>query len=209
MTRVSFSLTHFMYEDSNPFLGKVMSIVSLAPIFVIVMYCSEILLHREIETCFLLIGQLINLFINIFLKLICDMPRPDTALQHNNGMPSDHMQFMCFFAVYMTFFLLKRCKFIHRWMQYVAVLFIYVLTIIIFFSRLYLGEHFLDQLIVGSILGLINGSIWYYLNYHYFVHWYSTICSTKLFTLFQFKDYSNIPDVLTFEYDNCKKQKKN
>ena len=98
-----------------------------------------------------------NLFLNIFLKKTLKIPRPESipvscyrhsvaALQTNNGMPSDHMQFMGFFATYVILWLYKRyargsslliprVSFEYVWQRVGATVFIVLLTASIFISR--------------------------------------------------------------------------
>lgn len=52
-------------------------VVTLTPVFVMVMYATIILTRRDFQTCFICLGQLINVAINLVLKKIISQPRPE------------------------------------------------------------------------------------------------------------------------------------
>jgi dolichyldiphosphatase len=131
MTKKAFSLTYVTYDDGDV-VGFLAAGVTLAPIFIMVMYASLILFRREFHTLAMLVGQLINEISSVVLKEITEhsfpelakrpegKPRTDTYTSRvlcfalsasdktDSGMPSSHAQFMFFFATYVTLFMANR-----------------------------------------------------------------------------------------------------
>lgn len=109
-SRKAFSLTHVTYAQGDP-LGQVLAIASLAPVFIVVMFVTLIASRRDMRTMMFFAGQLADEGVNFVLKRAIDQPRPggtpDTSA-HSSGMPSNHSQFMGFFAGYAGLFLLLR-----------------------------------------------------------------------------------------------------
>jgi dolichyldiphosphatase len=146
----SFSLTHVSYVEGDT-IGKLLALVTLSPIFIIVMYSTILMTRRDIQTLFIVIGQLLNVFLNLTLKKLIKEPRPqerylfkgysDTFSDicrsglDDEGMPSNHSQFIAFFCVVYSFQFLFRCKNlprIFRWLYTVALL---GLAVLVCYSR--------------------------------------------------------------------------
>ena len=70
--------------------------------------------------------------------------RPGTATGHS--MPSGHTQGAASFFAAFAFYIQK------RWLLVLAV----IVTILMMFSRMYLGVHYLEDVIVGGILGFLT-----------------------------------------------------
>ena len=75
-------------------------------------------------------------------------------------MPSAHAQFMMFFAVYTMLFLSKRVRSTSRTERLVVGLGVQFLAILVTFSRVYLGYHTLEQVVVGNTVGIGTAVIW-------------------------------------------------
>jgi membrane-associated phospholipid phosphatase len=116
-------------------------------------------------------GIIVNIFLNIFIKLLWKEPRPNEnpqlfalALKQKNpllyqgglyynifGMPSGHAQT----AFFSTAFIIQCNK------KYVPFFLLYSLLILC--QRLYFSYHSLSQVLVGSIIGSLMGYSFYYL----------------------------------------------
>lgn len=75
MPLVPFSLTYVRYEE-NDLLGKMLALVTLSPVFIMVMYATILVIRRDIQTAFITFGQLMNVGMNLILKKIINDPRP-------------------------------------------------------------------------------------------------------------------------------------
>lgn len=90
-------------------------------------------------------------------------------------MPSSHAQFLTFFAIYLTLFLLLRHRpaqpvrrkspfpfslppfYLHR----LAALSILLLAVAVSLSRIYLNYHTSRQVLIGCIAGAVSALVWY------------------------------------------------
>ena len=94
---VSLSLTHVVYTQGDP-VGLLLSIITLSPIYIVVMYATLVAFRRDIDTFLALLGQLVGVAVTVGIKKAVDQPRPDGAHLDDEGMPSSHAQFIWFFA---------------------------------------------------------------------------------------------------------------
>ena len=97
MPRRPFSLTYVTYEDGDH-LGELCALLSLAPPFIVVAYATLLVARRDAHLAYILCGQLINGALNAILKATINQPRPGGCDHPGPGMPSDHSQFMAFWA---------------------------------------------------------------------------------------------------------------
>jgi dolichyldiphosphatase len=72
---VSFGLTHVMYIKGD-IIGYFLALLSLSPIFIMVMYATLIVFRRDFQTIFIVFGQLLNVAVNLILKKVISQPRP-------------------------------------------------------------------------------------------------------------------------------------
>ena len=105
--KASFSLTHVEYDEGSV-AGFLMAGLTLAPVYVMVMYATLVVVRREIHTLAMLCGQLVNLAINFVLKRLIRQPRPTGTSMGGHGMPSNHAQFIFFFGATASLFFLCR-----------------------------------------------------------------------------------------------------
>lgn len=80
-------------------------------------------------------------------------------------------------------------------------------SLIVTYSRYYLGQHTIVQVVCGYIIGILYGIFWYFLTSKIFIKFYDFIIKIWPFNWFYFKNYSNISNRLKFEKYNCNKYK--
>ena len=164
----SFGLTHVEYERGDHF-GFILALFSLSPIFILVMLGTIVIVRRDIQTCFSILGLMITVIINIALKHSIQELRPtqlgrdahDTIVQSEFGMPSNHAQFVFHFAIFYSMLFLFR-----SWSLPFAYRLVYSFMLLGFalvtsYSRYYLHYHTLNQVLVGCIVGTVTGMFWY------------------------------------------------
>lgn len=148
----------------TPFLDKFFRIVTefggSGPIVVGILF----ILYRFGASLYMLVTQLVNLLITSGLKLLFGVPRPtsyftenfpDTVLHHvegvtirfANGFPSGHTS--AAFAMMLCIALLSKNKTISAISCVVAIL--------IGYSRIYLSQHFAEDVLFGSVIGIFSG----------------------------------------------------
>ncbi|XP_057290554.1 dolichyldiphosphatase 1-like isoform X2 [Hydractinia symbiolongicarpus] len=208
------SLTYVLYPEGD-LVGKVLAWSSMLPIFILVSFVTLILFRRELHTMAFFGGILINEIVNMGLKYSIKSPRPcgpdeRKELYNKYGMPSSHAQFMSFFAIYMLFFAYIRLKmhvyekFMDNIRQHLIAFSSVGASVIVCYSRIYLHYHTLEQVIVGIVVGLVNGAVWFYIVETLFTPIFQDIVNTKIAEYFLIRDSSNIPDILWFEYTSSR-----
>lgn len=177
-----FSLTYVIYNQTDP-LGPILAILSLAPPFCVASLTLHTLLTRDLRGAFLLSGLVATAFLCTILKQIINQPRPVHANLHvseyllpdgqQGGMPSNHAAFVSFCAVFSMYFAMtqykhyqtqtttttKSCylRWIKRWVPAIGAI---VIAAGCSYSRVHLGYHTINQVLVGTLLGSTMGGIY-------------------------------------------------
>lgn len=190
-------------------LGKLLAWISLAPLGIGAGFVALILFRRDLHTIVFFIGTLFNECINIALKHWIQEPRPMSRAQiwTEYGMPSSHSQFMCFFTQYVLLFILIRLHHMNnnnaRMERLVRLLVLVVCsaaTFLVCFGRIYLQYHTLGQVMVGVVVGLVVGTLWFSLTHWFLTPLFPMVVSWRVSELFLLRDTTLIPNILWFEY---------
>ena len=127
-----------------------------------------LLLNKQVYLFFYIFGCMINIIVNLALKNIIKDPRPDNdtilfelGLKHGKrysmdkyGMPSGHVQNVGFSLM-----------FNHLVIQNIYIsLFYLVVTLLTMMQRYNYKNHTIPQIIMGLIVGLSMGYLFYYLS---------------------------------------------
>jgi len=152
--------------------------------------------------------------LNMVLKQIIKEPRPAAAFalgRTGYGMPSDHAQFMFFFATYCCLFVYFDATFEDKIWKHFAALAVYALACIVSYSRLYFELHTVLQVAVGAVMGGVFACLWFILLKVIFGHLFPVIAEWRLSKYCYIKDSRHIPNIRQFEYEASRKykQKKN
>ena len=160
MARKPFSLTYVTYEEGDS-VGLVCALLALAPVFIIVAYATLLVSRRELHVFYILAGQLANGALNGLLKAYFDAPRPEGADRAGPGFPSDHAQFMGFWAAYAALFLILYVPRVGRpyWRELLGAA-VVALAAAVAGSRVYLGYHSADQVCAGLGFGSVFAAGW-------------------------------------------------
>ncbi|KAJ5109884.1 dolichyldiphosphatase [Penicillium argentinense] len=171
----SLSLTHVHYNPEDP-LSLVSAYLALIPQALCVSYATLVWASREMEVVLMFAGQLACEGLNFALKRIIKEERPRdpdiVSLEmfgKGYGMPSSHAQFMTFFAVYLSLFLLLRhtpsyasaypyCDFILRGALTVGLC---AGAVAVSASRVYLNYHTPRQVLAGCGAGFVCACGWF------------------------------------------------
>ncbi|KAL7715214.1 Dolichyldiphosphatase [Entamoeba marina] len=160
------SLAFVLFEEGDT-IGHFMGLVSLVHLFIIggIMGCYlSTLDFYYLYTMFIIV---INEIFNYSLKHIINDPRPPLSQNINKGFPSSHAQFICCFVVLILYKILQNIKFTSLSRKFIIIT-ICCFVIIVDFSRWYLNDHFIYQIIAGNVFGLIVGVVALF-NYKYIV----------------------------------------
>ena len=189
---VSFSFTHVKYVKGD-LLGKVLALVTLTPIYVMVSYATLIAYRRDSTSILNCCGQLLNLLLNLLLKRLFDQPRPDEAAEMEDpGMPSNHAQFISFFATLNILQLIHMPSTLPLLYRLLYASCLAALTVLVCLSRHYLRYHSFDQIIVGAMVGTVFGALWHRMLQLYARLIIDRVLSWPLVRFLRIRDYSRM-----------------
>jgi len=169
----SLSVTH-VYYDPHDNLSLLCAYLALLPQALCVVYATLTLTTREAEIVLTFAGQLACEALNFCLKRLIKEERPARIHGKGYGMPSSHAQFVAFWSISVTLFLLVRYtppkvmgrggathrpwSLTERLMVCAAGLGMAAVTA---WSRVYLGYHSPRQVVWGSAAGAIFAAVWF------------------------------------------------
>lgn len=134
------------------------------------MYATLIWSTREAEIILMFVGQLACEVLNFVLKRILKEERPKQMHGKGYGMPSSHAQFVAFFSLSLTMFLLfrhvpKKPSPSHTPLSLVARIALSGLALLnaglVAWSRIYLNYHTPHQVLVGCGAGAASAISWF------------------------------------------------
>ncbi|EEH33549.1 PAP2 domain-containing protein [Paracoccidioides lutzii Pb01] len=165
----SLSLTHVNYNPEDP-LSYVSALLSLAPQAICVIYLTLIWATREVEVLFMFAGQMLCEAINFLLKRIIREERPQQIYGKGYGMPSSHSQFVAFFSLSLTFFLLVRhvpdtsstCSPSTYTQRAAVAVLACACACAVAISRIYLNYHTPRQVVAGFVAGVVCSVLWFW-----------------------------------------------
>ncbi|KAK7206033.1 hypothetical protein BZA70DRAFT_294343 [Myxozyma melibiosi] len=155
------TFTYVSYDSSDP-LAAFFAWISLVPQTIGVLDVAFILSRREAETILVLCGQTACEIANILLKLVLAQERPQHGSQFGYGMPSAHAQFMSFYATYITLWMFFRAHQFTPFKRWSRAIGLYILSILVCISRVYLSYHSTEQVLVGYLVGVILACIYFF-----------------------------------------------
>lgn len=134
------------------------------------MYVTLIWSTREVEILLMFAGQMACEGLNFVLKRILKQERPKQMHGKGYGMPSSHAQFVAFFSLSLTMFLLfrhvpKKPSPSHTPLSLVARIALSALALLnaglVAWSRIYLNYHTSHQVLVGCGAGAASAISWF------------------------------------------------
>ncbi|KAF9569542.1 Dolichyldiphosphatase 1 [Mortierella alpina] len=134
-TLTSLSLTHVQFAQGD-LVSQFFAYVTLSPIALVCSYVAIIITSRDMKPAVMFAGQLANEIVNQILKRLVKEARPTEYLGDGYGMPSSHSQFMAYFATY---------------------------TIILMYRSVHLYYHTWQQVVAGTICGIIFALSYYFI----------------------------------------------
>lgn len=167
--RKVFEFTYAEYSANEPVWGLSMILVSFIPHIIPLVVLTRYLTLKCNHHLFFFVGLVASHEFAKILKKIIKQPRPAGAQLSSYGMPSDHSQFVAFTAVYLLQVLLRQGT--KKSAMVFSALFMSFTCVAVFYSRLYLRAHTREQVMVGAVLGLITGRLWYWLTTVHFLKW--------------------------------------
>ena len=152
-----FDLTYIEYPDSNS--GFLFAALSLLPLFLIFSLLPVSLVARKLSYVVLFVGVLCSTIVNESLKRLIREPRPPGSHREGFGMPSDHSQFCAFWTAYFIVYLVGKGG-IRRSFKIGCTAVNMTLSLMVMYSRVFLGVHSSPQVLCGAVVGTIMGLGW-------------------------------------------------
>jgi dolichyldiphosphatase len=144
--------------------------MALVPQGLCIVYATLIWSTREVEIFLMFAGQMACEALNFALKRILKEERPKQMHGKGYGMPSSHAQFVSFFSLSLTLFLLfrhmpKKSTASHTPLSLVARVGLSGLALVcaglVAWSRIYLNYHTQKQVLVGTLAGAVSAVGWF------------------------------------------------
>ncbi|KAL7060939.1 hypothetical protein AAHC03_09808 [Spirometra sp. Aus1] len=191
-------------------IGHVLAWSSQVPVILATGVLTVALFRRDLHSIFYVIGMLFNESLNYILKHTVKAPRPSVHPDHivtGYGMPSNHSQFMFFMMSYLLLFCTCRLPRQHYSTARLNSICIFALFLscLTSYSRIYLGFHTLQQVCMGSVIGMIAGLFWFLLVHFILMPRFSYITESRLGRFLMLQNLTSIPNVLQFDYLNARK----
>lgn len=215
----TFTLTYLEYP-ANDYWGKTLAVLSLSPLVIVIVFLTFFAAKRDMHTMTYGIGTILNGIFNYALKHTIKEARPasmvnrvPTKLWEQYGMPSSHSQFMFFVTSYLGLFVLFRLNHygssrLNRFFWFLVVIACLGLACLVAYGRVYLGYHTVSQVYWGSGIGASFALFWFLLTQFLLAPMFPWLCSTRLFEFLLIRDYSEIPNVIYFDYFHAKNEAK-
>ncbi|KAK7279373.1 hypothetical protein RJT34_24423 [Clitoria ternatea] len=206
------TLTHVRYQRGDR-VGHFLAWVSLVPVFISLGgFVSHFIFRRELHGMFFSLGLIVSQFINELIKTSVQQARPATCalleMCDSHGWPSSHCQYMFFFATYLTLLSSKGSVFWNVRNNPLLFLVTWSLALLTMYSRVYLGYHSVSQVFAGTALGVFLGALWFWVVNGVLYRYFPAIEESAFGRRFYVKDTSHIPNVLKFEYEMARAERR-
>ncbi len=219
---VPFDFFYILIDPSDP-LAAVFSFLTFSPFLIGFVLLFAVAARRDFHAAICLTGLILGTAINTGLKEYFQHPRPENSFKLGFGMPSDHAQFMTFFAIYwikMKFYykhssnpvyfdltqLSLSKSFSTRLNDQISFIFPFLLIIFslsVIFTRHYFRVHTPNQLFVGILVGFLNSFLYFQLLFSKNssnIILLDRLENSKISRCFFMKNFFKIPNSLEFEY---------
>ncbi len=160
-----FEFTYAEYSASEPIWGLAMVLISFIPHIIPMIVFTRYLTLKCHHHMYFFLGLVASHECAKLLKKLIKQPRPIGAPLSSYGMPSDHSQFVAFTAIYLLQVLLAR-QGVRKSALILSSISMIITCIGVFYSRVYLRAHTIEQVLVGAGLGLVTGRLWYWITTH-------------------------------------------
>ncbi|KAL6243650.1 hypothetical protein RBB50_009643 [Rhinocladiella similis] len=199
----SLSLTHVRYNPNDP-ISYASAWLALVPQGLCVVYVSLIWASREVEIFLMFAGQMACEALNFGLKRLIQEERPQQMHGKGYGMPSSHAQFVTFFSLSLSLWLLFRhvptSSTSYSPSTFLERLLLSLLACVgagaVAASRVYLNYHTPKQVLVGVAAGAIFAVIWFtFTTYLRRSGWIDCALETWISRRFRFRDLITTEDI--------------
>lgn len=163
--------------DPTPFFAPVFIIINYWPLFFDVSLWMLSLYSWEFFFSFLSIVVFIDLGLNYALRYIILSPQRFTDCGPNYGMPAYSSELLLLLNTMALCYILL-------WNRNISFLKIYMLnlvTMVVILSRVYIGMNTNAEIIVGGLIGTVEGLLWSFILYRFRMY-FSKLARSELFS---------------------------
>ncbi|ELP93494.1 dolichyldiphosphatase, putative [Entamoeba invadens IP1] len=148
-------IAEVMFEEGDR-IGEMMGYISISHLFVLGGLCAIILFCQDPFTMCVLLTLFVNEGISLVLKRVFNCERPPLSLHNGKGFPSSHTQFWSCFLLLLQYYINSQKRLTQRAKNLFLCANCFVL-ILVNYSRWYLNDHYMYQLLAGDICGVLIG----------------------------------------------------
>lgn len=165
------AIIKFLQSLQTPVLDEFFKVITYASSYITFIACMVFIflfVSKRIAINFALCyGSAIGL--NTILKIIFNRQRPyeiDNSIKNileagGRSFPSGHAVSVTVIMTFMAYVVSKKIK--QKWLRMVLYVLIVMFVLLTYVSRMYLGQHFLSDVLIGGIIGLAFCFIFYLL----------------------------------------------
>ena len=197
---IPLDLTYVVYSRQSH-LSLLFALITFTPLVIFIGLVTLVLFRRELEALNQCTGLVLSTAINHVLKRAFAQARPAGSAKDGHGMPSDHAQFMAFFLAYSALWLFSRAC-VRGYTRHALVLALTAATLLVALSRIDLGVHSAEQVLVGLLVGAATGAGYHLLSRALLWPRYGAVLDWPLMRWLCMKDMSIVPDVMRFERES-------
>ncbi len=142
-------------NDNLTNVMKVLTNFGGAAVLISIIFITYILIKNKKDALYGMINIGLALMINDFLKFIIARPRPsgyNIITESNYSMPSSHAMISTAVYGYLIYLIYKRVH--NKVLKYFLISLLSLIIIIVCISRVYLGVHYLTDVIEGILLAV-------------------------------------------------------
>lgn len=161
----------FPQDPTDP-ISYLCAWLALVPQGLCIVYATLIWSTREAEILLMFAGQMGCEAVNFALKRLIKEERPKQMYGKGYGMPSSHAQFVAYFSITLTLFLLfrhtppKQPTPLHKPLDLPTRIVLSILALLsaasVAWSRTYLNYHTEKQVLVGCAAGAVTAVLWFF-----------------------------------------------
>ena len=165
------AIIKFLQSLQTPVLDEFFKVITYASSYITFIACMVFIflfVSKRIAINFgLCYGSAIGL--NTILKIIFNRQRPyeiDSGIKNileagGRSFPSGHAVSVTVIMTFMAYVVSKKIK--QKWLRIILYVLIVIFVLLTYVSRMYLGQHFLSDVLIGGVIGLAFCFIFYLL----------------------------------------------